>query len=111
MDGSAKDFLEEFKKAKIKILSKKRKYLKVVDKIELVDGEKKISIEPSDKSLEVDFQLDYENKIIGKQNNIIDFGTDDLNDVSSSRTFCLFKDIEEIKKAGLPKAVHLITLL
>ena len=27
MDGSAKDFLEEFKKAKIKILSKKRKYL------------------------------------------------------------------------------------
>ena len=103
MDGSAKDFLEEFKKAKIKILSKKRKYLKVVDKIELVDGEKKISIEPSDKSLEVDFQLDYENKIIGKQNNIIDFGTDDLNDVSSSRTFCLFKDIEEIKKAGLAK--------
>ena len=103
MDGSAKDFLEEFKKAKIKILSKKRKYLKVVDKIELADGEKKISIEPSDKSLEVDFQLDYENKIIGKQNNIIDFGTDDLNDVSSSRTFCLFKDIEEIKKAGLAK--------
>ena len=103
MDGSAKDFLEEFKKAKIKILSKKRKYLKVVDKIELVDGEKKISIEPSDKSLEVNFQLDYENKIIGKQNNIIDFGTDDLNDVSSSRTFCLFKDIEEIKKAGLAK--------
>ena len=103
MDGSAKDFLEEFKKAKIKILSKKRKYLKVVDKIELVDGEKKISIEPSDKSLEVDFQLDYENKIIGKQKNIIDFGTDDLNDVSSSRTFCLFKDIEEIKKAGLAK--------
>ena len=103
MDGSAKDFLEEFKKAKIKILSKKRKYLKVVDKIELADGEKKISIEPSDKSLEVDFQLDYENKIIGKQNNIIDFGTDDLHDVSSSRTFCLFKDIEEIKKAGLAK--------
>ena len=103
MDGSAKDFLEEFKKAKIKILSKKRKYLKVVDKIELVDGEKKISIEPSDKSLEVDFQLDYENKIIGKQKNIIDFGTDDLNDVSSSRTFCLFEDIEEIKKAGLAK--------
>jgi UDP-3-O-[3-hydroxymyristoyl] N-acetylglucosamine deacetylase len=103
MDGSAKDFLEEFKKAKIKILPKKRKYLKIIDKIELVDGERKISIEPSDKFLEVDFQLNYENKIIGKQNNIINFGTDDLSDVSSSRTFCLFKDIEKIKKAGLAK--------
>ncbi len=103
MDGSAKEFLEAFKKTKIKILQKKRKYLKIVDKIELKDGEKKISIEPCDNSLEVDFQLNYENKIIGKQKNTINFKTDDLNDVSSSRTFCLFRDIERIKKAGLAK--------
>ena len=44
MDGSAKEFLEAFKKTKTKILSKKRKYLKIVDKVELIDGEKKISI-------------------------------------------------------------------
>ncbi len=103
MDGSAKEFLEAFKKTKTKILPKKRKYLKIIDKVELIDGEKKISIEPSDKSLEVDFQLDYKNKIIGNQKNIINFETDDLHDVSSSRTFCLFRDIEEIKKAGLAK--------
>ena len=103
MDGSAKEFLEALQKVKIKILPKKRKYLKIVDKIELVDGERKISIEPCDKSLEVDFQLNYENKIIGKQKNSINFGRDNLNDVSSSRTFCLFKDIEKIKKAGLAK--------
>ena len=52
---------------------------------------------------EVYFQLNYENKIIGKQRNIINFQTDNLSDISNSRTFCLFEDIEKIKKAGLAK--------
>ena len=67
MDGSAKEFLEALKKTKVKTLPKKRKYLKIIDKVELKDGEKKISIEPIDNSLEVNFQLNYKNKIIGKQ--------------------------------------------
>ena len=102
MDGSSKDFLTVLTEANLINQAKKRKYLKISDKIELVDGEKKISIEPHN-SLEVDFQLKYENKIIGKQKNIIDFQNDDLKDVSSSRTFCLFEDIEKIKKNGLAK--------
>ena len=103
MDGSAKNFLDILKKTKIKKLSKKRKYLKVLEKLELIDGQRKISIEPCDDSLEVEFQLNYQNKIIGKQKNIVNFSTDDLNDVSNSRTFCLFEDIEKIKKSGLAK--------
>ena len=102
MDGSSRDFLTVLLETNLINQTKKRKYLKISDKIELVDGEKKISIEPHN-SLEVDFQLKYENKIIGKQNNIIDFQNDDLKDVSSSRTFCLFEDIEKIKKNGLAK--------
>jgi len=103
MDGSAKKFLEVLKKIKIKTLSSKRKYLKILNKVELKDGKKMISIEPSKRSLEVDFQLDYKNKIIGKQRNNINFQTDKLDDVSNSRTFCLFEDIEKIKKFGLAK--------
>ena len=102
MDGSSRDFLTVLLETNLINQTKKRKYLKISDKIELVDGEKKISIEPHN-SLEVDFQLKYENKIIGKQKNIIDFQKDDLKDVSSSRTFCLFEDIEKIKKNGLAK--------
>lgn len=103
MDGSAKIFLEIFKKTEIKTLSEKRNYFKVLDKIDLEDGDRKISIEPSEDSLEVQFQLNYSNKIIGKQKNTINFNKDNLEEVSSSRTFCLSKDIEEIKKAGLAK--------
>ena len=103
MDGSAKNFLDVLNKTKIKILSKKRKYLKILNKIELQDGERKISIEPKNSSLEVDFQLNYENTIIGNQRNIVNFKDDNLNDVINSRTFCLYEDIEKIKKLGLAK--------
>ena len=103
MDGSAKEFLDILDETETKTLSKKRKYLKVINKVELLDGERKISVEPNNSFFEVDFQLNYENEIIGKQRNKINFQTDDLMDVTNSRTFCLFEDIEKIKKVGLAK--------
>ena len=103
MDGSAKDFLESLRKAEIKTLPKKRKYLKVLKKLDLIDGKRKISIEPNNDALEVDFQLNYKNEIIGEQKNTVNFQTDNLDELSASRTFCLFEDIEKIKKAGLAK--------
>ena len=103
MDGSSKDFLNAFKKIDLAEQSQKRKYLKIIDKIELIDGKRKISIEPNESSFEINFQLEYKNKIIGDQKNTINFQKDNLDDVSNSRTFCLFEDIEKIKKFGLAK--------
>ena len=54
--------------------------------------------------LEVDFKLDYKNKIIGKQKNQVFFeNKNTLKEIYQSRTFCLFEDIEKIKKSGLAK--------
>ena len=103
MDGSAKDFLDILSHVEIKRENKKRKFLKVKNEVELIDGKRKISIEPIDSALEVEFQLNYKNEIIGSQKNCINFQNDSLEDVSKSRTFCLFEDIEKIKKAGLAK--------
>ncbi len=103
MDGSAKNFISVLNKTEIKSLKNKIKYLKIIDRIELIENQKKISIEPNDFALEVDFKLNYDNKIIGKQRNIVNFQTDDLEDIYNSRTFCLFEDIEKIKKLGLAK--------
>ncbi len=102
MDGSAKDFLNILSKSELKVFEKKRNYLKILKKIELNDGKRKISIEPSE-TFEVEFTLNYKNKVIGNQKNVIDFQNDNLNDVIESRTFCLFEDIEKIKKLGLAK--------
>ena len=98
MDGSSKEFLNIIKKAGVKKQSKTRKYLRVLDKVELVDGERKISIEPSELSFQVDFQLNYKNKLINKQKNLVNFHSDNLKNIYESRTFCLFEDIEKIKK-------------
>tara|TARA_B100001057_G_scaffold41506_1_gene37195 strand:+ start:5056 stop:5982 length:927 start_codon:yes stop_codon:yes gene_type:complete len=102
MDGSAKDFLKKIKKKDLEEQTHKRKYLKILDKIELVDGIRKISIEPSD-TFEVDFKLDYGNKIIGQQRNVVNFQKNDLSEIIESRTFCLLEDVEKIKKIGLAK--------
>ena len=103
MDGSSKDFINVLKKINLIDQSRKKKYLKIINKIELKDGKRKISIEPSESTLEVNFQLDYKNKIIGNQKNVVNFQEDNLEDVSNSRTFCLYEDIEKIKKKGLAK--------
>ncbi len=103
MDGSSKDFIKGIKKINLIDQLKKRKYLNILKKLELIDGNRKISIEPNQSSLEVDFQLNYKNKIIGDQKNNVNFQKDNLNEVTSSRTFCLYEDIEKIKKFGLAK--------
>ena len=103
MDGSAKNFVEEINKVELIKLNKKRKYLKILNKIEFEDNERLISISPNENSFEVGFQLNYENKIIGKQKNLVNFSKDNLDDICNSRTFCLFEDIEKIKKLGLAK--------
>ena len=103
MDGSSKDFINILRKTDLTTQNKKRKYLKISKKIELIDGKRKISIEPNDETLQVSFQLNYENQIIGNQKNVIDFQKDELDEVISSRTFCLYEDIEKIKKFGLAK--------
>jgi len=103
MDGSAKDFLEILKKTEIVPQSKKRKYLKILNNVELKDSVRKIGIEPSETSFEVNFQLNYKNRIIGNQKNCINFNLDKLEEICNSRTFCLFEDIEKIKELGLAK--------
>ena len=103
MDGSAQDFIKELENSQIKIQNKKRKYLKINKKIEFVENGKYISIEPNDLAFKVDFQLNYNNKLIGNQKNSVDFSNDNLEYIVSARTFCLFEDIEKIKKLGLAK--------
>ena len=103
LDGSAKEFIEKILHCGFKISNKPIKIIKINKKIEFNDANRFISIEPSKLSLDIDFELKYENKIIGNQKNKINVYEDDLVEVFNSRTFCLFEDIELIKKKGLAK--------
>ena len=103
LDGSAKIFVEEIKKVGIETGSVPIKIIKIENKIEFQDGEKFISIEPSKTSLDIDFELKYENCLIGNQRNSIKVYESDLSNIYNSRTFCLYEDIEKLKEMGLAK--------
>ena len=107
LDGSAKLFVEAISKAGIKTSDSPIKIIKIERKIELKDGNKTISIEPSKISLDIDFELKYENELIGTQRNLIKVYETDLTDVYNSRTFCLFEDVEKLKKMGLAQGGNL----
>ena len=103
LDGSAKDFIEKIISSGLVVSESPIKIIKINKEIKFTDGERFISIEPSTLSLDIDFELKYKNSIIGNQKNKVKVFEDDLTDVYNSRTFCLFEDIELIKKKGLAK--------
>ncbi len=103
MDGSAKCFISEIKKAGLQNQFKKRKFLKIIKNVSYIDKNKTLKAQPSNFSFTTFFKLQYENKLIGNQENSINFLNDELEDVCNSRTFCLLEDVEKIKKAGLAK--------
>jgi len=103
LDGSAKEFIEKIISSGLVVSESPIKVIKINKEIKFTDGERFISIEPSTLSLDIDFELKYKNPIIGNQKNKVKVFEDDLTDVYNSRTYCLFEDIELIKKNGLAK--------
>jgi len=103
LDGSAKNFIEEISLVGLEVSDSPIKIIKINKEVNFSDGERYISIKPSTLSLDIDFELKYKNPIIGNQRNKFKIYEDDLSDVYNSRTFCLFEDIEKIKKNGLAK--------
>ena len=107
LDGSAKIFVEKILKVGIKTSSVPIKVIKIEKKIQFIDGKKTISIEPSKVSLDIDFELKYENPLIGEQRNLINVYESDLSDIYNSRTFCLYEDIKKLQEMGLAKGGNL----
>ena len=103
LDGSAKIFIQKIISAGIKSSEAPIKIIKIKKEINFSDGERFINIKPSTLSLDIDFELKYENKVIGNQRNKVKVFEDDLTDIYNSRTYCLFEDIEFIKSKGLGK--------
>ena len=103
LDGSAKLFIEKIIASGLKISKSPIKVIKINKEISYSEDERFISIKPSTLSLDIDFELKYQNEVIGNQRNNVKVYEDDLRDIYNSRTYCLFEDIEMIKKNGLAK--------
>ena len=103
LDGSAKEFVEKLKFAGLKNSDVPIKLIKINNYVELKEHNKSISINKSNTKLEIEFEINYENKIIKNQKNKINVFEDNLENIFNSRTFCLYEDIEKLKQLGLGK--------
>ena len=101
LDGSAKIFVEKILNIGIEVSDTPIKIIKIEKEIEFSSNEKNIKIKPSKLSLDIDFEIKYTNPLIGTQRNSIDVYKSNLKDIYSSRTFCLFEDVEKLRSNNL----------
>ena len=103
MDGSSQEFLKLIDDVGLEISDQPIKLIKIDKEISFSIGEKFIKISPSTVNLTIDFEINFPNSLIGKQRNAVNIYEDNLDKILSSRTFCLYDDIEKLKKMNLAK--------
>jgi len=101
LDGSAKLFIDKINEVGLTFSDQPIKIIKINKNIKLSEGSKFISIDKSNVTGDIEFEIKYENKLIGTQKNKVNIFEDDLSEVYNSRTFCLYEDIEKLKKLNL----------
>ena len=103
MDGSSFDFVEAIRSVGTEDQKSLKKFIKVLKKVEVKDGEKTISIEPLANDLIIDFEIVYKNPLIRTRRKEFRLSNGDLNSIYNSKTFCLYEDIDQIRSMGLAK--------
>ena len=103
LDGSASEFVDAIRSVGLKEQKELRKFIKVLQKVEVKEGSKYITIEPLDNDLIVDFEIVYSNPLIRTRRKEFKLSDGDLTNIYNSRTFCLYEDIDYIKSQGLAK--------
>ena len=103
LDGSAKIFINAINEIGLRFSDQPIKIIKINKSTKIQDGEKYISLDKSNISGDIEFELKYNSKIIQNQKNKINIFEDNLDEIFNSRTFCLYEDIEKLKKLNLGK--------
>jgi len=101
LDGSSEVFLELIERAGIVGQNAPRRHLKILKKVEFSDGDRRMSIEPSEKC-EIECAIDFPHPFIRKQ--IFHFELENGSfgrEIASARTFGFTSEIEMLRKANL----------
>jgi len=101
MDGSSKPFVELIEKAGLRSQSLNRKIIKVKKDILVTEGDKFVKISPF-KQFSLDFEIEFDSKIINKQACQLQLINGNYkSDISSARTFGFEKDVNKLRSEGL----------
>lgn len=101
MDGSSENFIELLEKAGITEQPSPRHYLKVLERVTFEQGDRKMSVEPSDK-FEIDCVIDFNHPFINRQTYHFELADGSFGrEIASARTFGFTQEIEMLRKANL----------
>lgn len=105
VDGSSEPFVELLTQAGVTRLSAPRKIIRILKDVHVADGASTASISANrdgDEGLVIDITVDYDNKVIGRQNALYDLRETGFNQLlSNARTFGFEYEVEAMRKAGL----------
>jgi len=101
LDGSAEPFMQLLDEAGMRRLRRKRRYLKVVKPVEVVEDGRRIGVYPAEE-FEVRCYVDFPHPLVGQQEVEIVVNAESFRQVlSRARTFCFESDIEPLRAMGL----------
>jgi UDP-3-O-[3-hydroxymyristoyl] N-acetylglucosamine deacetylase len=101
LDGSAEPFMQMLEEAGIRRLRRKRRFLKVLKPLEVIEGDRRIGIYPADE-FRVRCYVDFPHPLVGQQEVEMLVSPETFRHLlARARTFCFERDIEPLRSMGL----------
>ena len=101
LDGSSSEYVKKIVNTGLKVQHQMKKVFKIVRKVKVKNGDRFISITPSDE-LSINITINYPKTIIGQSQYFYKHSKDNfIKNLSMARTYTLFEDIEKMRIAGL----------
>src|SRR6516164_2337074 len=101
LDGSAEPFMQMLEKAGMRRLRKRRRYLKVLKPLEVIENGRRIGIYPADE-FRVRCFVDFPHPLVGQQEIEMVVSQDSFRrTLARARTFCFEREIEPLRAMGL----------
>ncbi len=101
LDGSSEGWVELIERVGIGDQDEPRHYLRVLEKVDFVQDDRKMSIEPSEK-FEIECVIDFKHPFINRQSLLFELGNGSFGrEIASARTFGFTNEIEMMRRANL----------
>lgn len=101
LDGSAEPFIRLIERAGTRKLRRKRRYLRVLKPLEIVEDGRRIGIYPADE-FSIRCYVDFPHPLVGQQEIEMSVTPDSFSELlSRARTFCFERQIEPLRAMGL----------
>jgi UDP-3-O-[3-hydroxymyristoyl] N-acetylglucosamine deacetylase len=101
LDGSAEPFMQMLERCGIRRLRRRRRFLKILKPLEIVEGDRRVGIYPANE-FHVCCYVDFAHPLVGQQQFAMTVNADSFRQLlARARTFCFERDIQPLRAMGL----------